>query len=75
MYPNPVTDYFVIETGQLKDQLNIEIFDMNGKLVYKVYPTNNLNNQKIDVSSFSSGMYQLKIGSNQQYKLINFMKK
>lgn len=55
IYPNPVKNYFAIQTQEVI--INVEIFDMLGKVVIK---ENNFQN-KIDVSVLDKGIYVIKV--------------
>ncbi len=77
LYPNPtseklniVADYGVIANA------NVRIFDINGRLIYN-NSTLFVNNGKgaIDVSSFSSGVYVLKVEKSGKTNTYKFIKK
>ena len=65
VYPNPVVEHLHIQSlGLLHDQLELSIFDMNGKLLLKedlLYLQ-----QNIDVTALKTGTYILKIGTSNQ---------
>lgn len=55
IYPNPAKEYLTVETTQ---NLNIEIYDINGKIVY----SNTIKkNENIDIKDLTNGLYWLKI--------------
>ena len=56
IYPNPVKDELIIESGELRIE-KVEICDLTGKTIYQF---DNLKN-KIDVSALSQGIYIVKI--------------
>ncbi len=65
VYPNPANDYlyFDIEFDKILD-LNVELFDTNGKLVQKYILKNNSASKhtiKINIESLQKGIYVLKI--------------
>jgi hypothetical protein len=64
VYPNPTTDVFNIK-GLKSGNYNVEIFDINGKLVKKSYNNNILNEENIiiDVNGVSTGNYILNIST------------
>ncbi len=64
VYPNPATDYISINC----DVSEVYIFDMMGKLVKQS------NNGFVDVSSFKSGSYMIKINTGKEYKVSKFIK-
>lgn len=71
IYPNPVSEYFSIK---LKDSYQVEtvkIFDASGKLLKKVI----YNNENINVTELSSGIYFVKIKTNKGDYLGKIIKK
>lgn len=59
IYPNPFTDYFVIETDlKQPNKMLIELFDIDARKLYSQYADKQI---KIDASRFKSGLYYLKI--------------
>lgn len=62
IFPNPVNDYLVIETG-LESEYQIEIFDLAGKRQLSEFASRAIT--KIDVQNLNSGIYLLRILSNQ----------
>jgi len=56
LYPNPTTDVLNIESPQFNIQ-KIEIFNLNGKR----FLSQNFNQQPINLSSLSKGLYLIKI--------------
>ena len=58
VYPNPITNFFIVERANGFSEAKIQLFDLNGKLVL----TQKINNpnSKIDVHSLSTGTYLLK---------------
>jgi hypothetical protein len=57
IYPNPASNFVTIGS----ENANVLIFDITGKLVLNVSDS---NNQTIDISTLSEGMYIVKINSN-----------
>ena len=77
IYPNPFSDYFVVETDLKQSKyLLIEVFDINGRKLYSYLSENTQIADKaikIDASQFNSGFYYLKISSNKAiytYKIL-----
>lgn len=68
IFPNPTSNYLNI-SGLKNNTVNYTIFDITGK---KLISNTYIQNQKIDVSSLSSGMYILQISN---FKAIRFIKK
>ena len=58
IYPNPFTDYFIIENPNLNIDY-IDIIDLNGKLISRDIVTD--NTAKIKTHALKSGVYILKI--------------
>lgn len=58
LYPNPVTDFLQFNSGVIS--CNIKLTDMLGKVLLEL-TTNNLSEERIDLRSFSHGMYVLNI--------------
>lgn len=67
LYPNPTTDFLTIQGTT--DETRFEIYDLNGRQL-----SSHSENQ-IDVRTLSSGIYLLKIHSNQQTSVRKFIKK
>lgn len=68
IYPNPVSNILYLETEQ--NNSNLEVFDINGKILYEGSSTNN----SIDVSKFDSGIYFLRLKDNTQTSVKSFIK-
>jgi hypothetical protein len=62
VYPNPASDFLIIETNDVNKIINIEIYDLQGKSVQN-WDRNELN---IDVTALKSGVYILKITTETQ---------
>ncbi len=70
VYPNPVKDYFTIDSNGLSIQ-SIQLYNLTGSKIKTDY----LNHQ-MDISSLSSGMYILEIIDNDNSKtLLKIIKK
>lgn len=64
--PNPVTEKIEVSIGHLGESMNLSIFDVNGKLIYKQPIVS--NNTIIDRENIQSGTYFVRIaGENIQY--------
>lgn len=68
IYPNPTSDHLFIKDLEVQDYL-FQLYTQDGKLVYVNRLNQKVQSQGIDVSSFSSGMYHLRI-SNKDKMLI-----
>ncbi len=62
IFPNPASHIVTAYLGQ-NHLLSIELFDSNGKKVFSEN-YNQLNEAKIDVSTFHKGIYIMRIGTN-----------
>jgi len=73
MYPNPSSDYLVVQlpSGSLKAA--ISVFDLAGRLMKTSSITSSAN--KVDVQDLSTGMYILKIESEGKTGSKQFIKK
>lgn len=66
--PNPSTGNYNIKIENYVGELNIKVYDLNGRLVYDEKENKFDNETMIDLSHFQSGMYLLKIeGENINY--------
>ncbi len=72
IYPNPVSNILNILLNN-KEYGNIEIIDLSGKLILKTFKSK--SNYKIDVSSFSKGVYFIKIFTKSGSNTFRFVKK
>ena len=72
IYPNPTSDRLNIQIDETYkfSQLNIQLFDLNGRLVVDTRTANNLTN--INLSGLGKGVYILRITDNNE--LINTSK-
>lgn len=59
VYPNPSSDYFRVETKNT-NAATINVYSLSGQLVISVN-SNNLSEEKIEVSSLQKGLYLLEI--------------
>ena len=66
LYPNPASASTTISFANTNDRINaIEITDITGKIVKNILPQSNQNLIQINIDSFSSGLYLVKlIGEN-----------
>ncbi len=56
LYPNPSSDKFLIKGDNLKGQINIDIIDMNGRMVHKT-SFNGGENKSISTNNLSEGIF------------------
>ena len=62
IYPNPSSDYVKITLPQLNETANIQVFNMLGKMNFSD-TSDDLNNYKLDVSNYRSGVYFVTIST------------
>jgi hypothetical protein len=64
VYPNPASDLLYINFGENIGRFDsLELFDIRGRLVTQKSLNNELQNTTLDVNSFSTGVYLLKVSS------------
>ena len=73
IYPLPAVDVLHVNTGDQTGILNIEIFNMSGKLM-KIKELSH-GNDAIDVSTLSSGTYMINVNDGQRVTSHKFIKK
>lgn len=59
--PNPSKGIFNLVMNNFKGKATLQIFDMNGRIVYNATEQQFDNEREIDLTSFQSGIYILKI--------------
>lgn len=62
VYPNPATDYVVIKNGSSKSTMDVEMMDINGKVV-RNYTDISGGEMTIDGSKLAKGSYFIKVTS------------
>jgi hypothetical protein len=72
IYPNPIINNLIIESANNK-LITIRIYSLNGEEVF--YNDLHSLNNKLDISSLSSGLYILKINMNNVSRKIRIIKK
>ncbi len=79
IYPNPSVVASTLELGfPLKDNFDIQLFDMSGKLLQKIYQgelEKGTHRFPIEVSDYISGMYLIVICSEKYKETVRLMKK
>jgi len=61
IYPNPAGDIVNIQTRNNSNNITVEVFDINGRKVI----SKAVNNNSLDVSKLSQGIYIIKMSSNE----------
>ena len=73
IYPNPTNSILNIEIQNVISNGRLEIYDMLGKQIFNQTITNN-NLSQIDVTSWNSGLYLIKISSENSLETKRFIK-
>ncbi|MEO1381989.1 MAG: T9SS type A sorting domain-containing protein [Bacteroidota bacterium] len=69
LVPNPTQGKFFIQGLETVQDLNIQVIDMNGRMVL------NVNNQpKLDMTRFPTGMYSIKVTFDGQSQVLSLIK-
>ena len=63
IFPNPGNGIFYLNSATISKNINVDIFNINGQNVYSSQ-LNNLNQQRIDLSKQSNGIYTIRITSD-----------
>ncbi|MEM7085440.1 MAG: T9SS type A sorting domain-containing protein [Bacteroidota bacterium] len=66
IYPNPVAEIMVIQSNEVFPNLEIALFDMNGRRLFSESNVANSNSLLLDISKFPAGMYLLQINSEEK---------
>lgn len=61
IYPNPVKDNLNINIKDFSGEISVKIIDINGREVFNKNINNFITSNTLDLSSFSSGIYVLKL--------------
>lgn len=76
IFPNPATDNITLSVAASIEISEVEIFDVQGKLMYSQNEFEAAGLQKIiQLASFSSGVYFMKINSKQGAATLRFVKR
>ncbi len=65
IYPNPTNGQFNIKINQFVGKVNIQVVDINGRLILDVKDDNFNIEKTIDLSAFRSGVYLVKVTSDE----------
>jgi hypothetical protein len=72
LYPNPANDYIDVRVDEL-NVTNMEVYDVYGKLINTVNVINNPT--RINVSGLATGMYFVRVTTEQGVATKSFIKK
>ena len=68
VYPNPSNGLFNIHISQFTGKVNIDVIDLNGRVVYSSKNTDFNIDKTIDIRAFQTGIYIIKLsGDNLNY--------
>lgn len=74
--PNPTSGEFTISASNYSGELNIEVLDITGKLVYRSIETIGANaSANIDLRNAANGMYIVNISDSKESRSIRVVKK
>lgn len=69
IYPNPSENFIII--NNFVEGMKIKVFDIQGQLIYNIYP----KNATINISQFKSGIYMMEISARNRVFYSKFVKK
>lgn len=61
VFPNPARDNFTIKINNYTGSLTVQLFDLNGRVIYNKTIVNFASEEQISVKDLSSGVYLLKL--------------
>jgi hypothetical protein len=77
LIPNPATNIVVVN-GSMKNsnQIAITVTDLLGKTLIKEHAYSNIKqfNHKLNIADLASGVYMVRIASNNEYKTLRLVK-
>jgi GEVED domain/Secretion system C-terminal sorting domain len=73
-FPNPTNDVMNIEAESLTEDLNLELTDMNGKVLWTGSMSVGVKSVQVDVSTFERGVYLLKLGNSKSENTVRVVK-
>jgi len=62
--PNPSDGRFIVEFTESSTEFDIEIFDVNGKVVYSKKQIHSVGSYNVDISELTPGVYFLRVNGN-----------
>lgn len=71
VYPNPSTGFINIRINSFVGKANVEVVDLNGRVVYSLNNTEFNNEKSIDLNHLQAGVYVVKISGDE----LNYTKK
>ena len=74
IYPNPATRSLSLDMSDLSGTLNVQIFDLSGRVVIENNNTTTGNIEKIDITTLNNGIYFISINDGKNQKIQKFIK-
>lgn len=74
VFPNPTQGNVEVKIEDLKEDLNIKVFDVSGKLVLQKPYTVNETTKTFDLNPFESGSYYLQLTGKENTKTFTIIK-
>ncbi|HNW69273.1 MAG TPA: T9SS type A sorting domain-containing protein [Bacteroidales bacterium] len=71
IYPDPATEFLIIEQAEFKEETSISIYNLQGQLL--LMQTMFQSKEKIDISSFASGVLIIKLSNNSGVSAVKFV--
>jgi hypothetical protein len=71
VFPNPSNGKIIISYANYVGKMNIQVVDLNGRIVYNDSTTSFDNTKEINLTNLNAGVYIVKIETDQS----NFIKK
>ena len=75
VYPNPASGIVVIQSNEVFPDVEIILFDMNGRRLITASNVANSNALQLDISNLSSGIYLLQINSEEKTTVKQLVKR
>lgn len=72
-FPNPANNIFNVYLGEQQSSSTIQLFALNGKLIYRKVANTTL--EQVDISKLSKGIYILNIVTKNESKTLKILKK
>lgn len=70
VYPNPSSAIFNVEIADFSGDLEVTVFDLNGRIVYSNYNTKFNNKMEVNLSSLVKGVYLLQLKSDKGVQFV-----
>jgi acetyl esterase/lipase len=70
--PNPTTDFIKIKWNENSDKINYQIYDVLGKVLIENQSV--VNDEAISLSSFSAGLYFIKLSTENNSQILKIVK-